>query len=92
MTKEYIALALRQQAFATGREEEEIRARWKAAHQKGLLDESWLAAQLSHLPGPSQPWGPSVAVSGAAAPRLWAPVSGPLLDWPTNCATRLLLS
>jgi hypothetical protein len=22
-----------------------------------------------------------IAVSGAAAPRLWAPVSGPLLDW-----------
>jgi transcriptional regulator with XRE-family HTH domain len=74
--KEFIALALRQQAFARGQEAEEIRALWKAAHQKVLLDESWLAAQLSHLPGPSQPRGPSVAVSGAAAPRLSAPPVG----------------
>jgi WD40 repeat protein/transcriptional regulator with XRE-family HTH domain len=79
--KEFIALALRQQAFARGQEAEEIRALWKAAHQKVLLDESWLAAQLSQLPGPSQPRGPSVAVSDAPAPRFSAPASGPLLDW-----------
>ena len=34
-------------AFDAGREEEEIRALWKAAHQKVLLDESWLSALLS---------------------------------------------
>src|SRR5438034_11725531 len=40
--KELITLAVQQQAFAVGREEEEIRALWKAAHQKVLLDEVWL--------------------------------------------------
>ena len=37
-----IALGIQQQAFAVGREEEEIRALWRAAHQKLMLDESWL--------------------------------------------------
>src|SRR5260370_37046549 len=44
--QEFIALAVQQQAFAAGREAEEIRALWLAAHQKLLLDESWLAALL----------------------------------------------
>src|SRR5438876_6026588 len=42
-----ITLAVRASAFAAGREEEEIRAFWKAAHQKVLLDESWLSALLN---------------------------------------------
>src|SRR6266699_998386 len=45
--KELMTLAVQQQAFAAGREEEEIRALWKAAHQKVLLDDSWLAALLA---------------------------------------------
>ena len=45
--KRFIALGVRQQAFAAGRKEEEIRALWHAAHQKVLLDESWLSALLS---------------------------------------------
>src|SRR6266487_3785274 len=45
--KELIALGMQQQAFAAGREEEEIRALWKAAHQKVLLDDTWLAALLA---------------------------------------------
>src|SRR5437016_1013043 len=40
--KELITLGMHQQAFAAGREEEEIRALWKAAHQKVLLDDAWL--------------------------------------------------
>ncbi len=44
--KELIALGVRASAFPAGREAEEIRALWKAAHQKVLLDESWLAALL----------------------------------------------
>src|SRR5690348_13342194 len=40
--KQLITLGVQQQAFAAGREEEQIRALWKAAHQKLLLDEDWL--------------------------------------------------
>src|SRR5207302_4552961 len=40
--KELITVAVRASAFAAGREAEEIRALWKAAHQKVLLDELWL--------------------------------------------------
>src|SRR5438034_5121804 len=40
--KELITLAVQQQAWAFGREEQEIRALWRAAHQKVLLDEAWL--------------------------------------------------
>jgi WD40 repeat protein/transcriptional regulator with XRE-family HTH domain len=46
--KQLIALGVQQQAFPAGREAEEIRALWKAAHQKLLLDEAWLAALLTH--------------------------------------------
>jgi transcriptional regulator with XRE-family HTH domain len=45
--KELIALSVRQQAFAVEGEAEEIRALWKAAHQKVLLDEYWLHELLS---------------------------------------------
>src|SRR2546430_17677671 len=41
--KAFITLAVEQQAFPAGREEEEIRAFWQAAHQKVPLDETWLA-------------------------------------------------
>jgi WD40 repeat protein/transcriptional regulator with XRE-family HTH domain len=43
----FVALCVRTSAFTTGREEEEIRALWKMAHQRELLDETWLAALLS---------------------------------------------
>jgi transcriptional regulator with XRE-family HTH domain len=45
--KAFIALGVQQEAFAAGREAEEIRALWKAAHQKSLLDELWLQGILS---------------------------------------------
>ncbi len=45
--KELITLGVRASAFAAGREEEEIRALWKAAHQKVLLDEAWLRDLLA---------------------------------------------
>ncbi len=44
--KQLITLGVQQQAFPAGREAEEIRALWKAAHQKVLLDGAWLAALL----------------------------------------------
>ncbi|HEX6557218.1 MAG TPA: helix-turn-helix transcriptional regulator, partial [Ktedonobacteraceae bacterium] len=49
--KQLIALGMRASAFAAGREEQEIRALWKAAHQKVLLDEDWLHDLLApHSP------------------------------------------
>ncbi len=65
--KELMTLAVRASAFAAGREEEEIRALWKAAHQKVLLDEAWLAALLA-LPAPvplSPPHGTPAAQAAA---------------------------
>ena len=44
--KQLIALGVQQQAFPAGRETEEIRALWHAAHQKVLLDELWLQGLL----------------------------------------------
>ena len=44
--KALLELAARQSFFTAGREEEEIRALWQAAHQKALLDERWLSALL----------------------------------------------
>ncbi len=42
-----LAFALQQRAFPAGQEEETIRAFWRAAHQKVLLDERWLQEVLS---------------------------------------------
>src|SRR5256885_7857910 len=65
--KELMTLAVRASAFAAGREEEEIRALWKAAHQKVLLDEAWLCDLLA-LPAPvplSPPHGTPAAQAAA---------------------------
>src|SRR5713101_797844 len=44
--KQLIVLGMRASAFPAGHEEEEIRAFWRAAHQKVLLDEQWLQGLL----------------------------------------------
>ena len=44
--KALLAFAVGQQAFPSGREEEEVRAFWHAAHQKVSLDEPWLQRLL----------------------------------------------
>jgi transcriptional regulator with XRE-family HTH domain len=65
--KELITLGMQQQAFPAGREEEEIRALWKAAHQKVWLDEAWLHDLLAS-PQPVQlspPVGTPAAHEGA---------------------------
>jgi transcriptional regulator with XRE-family HTH domain len=65
--KELIELGMQQQAFPAGREEEEIRALWKAAHQKVWLDEDWLHDLLAS-PRPvqlSQRAGTPAALNGA---------------------------
>ena len=44
--KALLALAVKEQVFPVGHEAEEIRALWKAARQKVLLDETWLQELL----------------------------------------------
>src|SRR5437660_6041800 len=51
--KQLITLGVQQQAFPAGREAEEIRALWRATHQKLLLDEAWLL-DLVETPMPIQ--------------------------------------
>jgi transcriptional regulator with XRE-family HTH domain len=75
--KQLITLGMQQQAFAAGREEEEIRALWKAAHRKVLLDEAWLRDLLAS-PRPVQlspPAGMPAAHEGAE------PAAFPRVDW-----------
>jgi len=85
-----IRLAVQQQAFPPGREAEEIRALWKAAHQKVFLDEQWLATSLGSarpslalvtpLPVTPVPEKPSVPARAASGPRVeW----GEALDMPS---------
>src|SRR2546427_12985085 len=69
-----ITLAVQQQAFPPGREAEEIRAFWKAAHQKVLLDEAWLSALLTQPSAPPAPV-PVEEAGGAAVER--APPAAP---------------
>src|SRR2546429_4089580 len=75
--KELITLGVEQQAFAAGGEEEEIRALWKAAHQKVLLDEDWLRDLLA--PPAPIPLFPQAQPLVAPAPE--APTAFPRVDW-----------
>src|SRR5215467_8325564 len=78
--KHMIALGIQQQAFAVGREEEEIRALWRAAHQKVLLDESWLHELLSP---PAAPRGDVAGEQTRGTDMLSVPPAAgePRLDW-----------
>src|SRR5437588_9057877 len=79
--KALLALAVGQQAFPAGRAEEEIRAFWKAAHQKMLLDESWLSTLLSQQ-SPSLVHMEPVQVEQTRVPdHVHAPAAGPRVDW-----------
>ncbi|MFL5588848.1 MAG: NB-ARC domain-containing protein, partial [Ktedonobacteraceae bacterium] len=76
-----ITLAVRASGFPPGREAEEIRALWKAARQKVLLDEQWLSTLLGRS-GPSLELvaQPTVAAREAFGPRVdW----GDALDVPS---------
>src|SRR5437763_9772546 len=69
--KALLSLAVQQETFPAGREAEEIRTFWKAAHQKVLLDESWLAALLSQHPRPLERMMPlSIDAAGDVTPAL----------------------
>src|SRR5438067_9233053 len=74
--KQLITLGVEQQAFAAGREHEEIRALWKAAHQKVLLDEDWLRDLLA--PPAPIPLFPQAQPRVAPAPE--APAAFPRVD------------
>src|SRR2546421_12987937 len=66
-----LELCVQQQVFEPGREAEEIRALWKTAHQRVLLDEGWLAAVLA------QPSAPVVSMPSTPP---GSPSAGPLSD------------
>jgi DNA-binding XRE family transcriptional regulator len=48
--KRFIALAAIHQAFQAGHEADDIRALWKAAHQKEILNEEWLSQVTGSRP------------------------------------------
>jgi len=78
--KTCIALGVQQQAFASGRQAQEIRALWHAAHQKVLLDEAWLQRLLSQQPSPLM----EVAVEPTGAAEVLSTpqtLRGPWVDW-----------
>src|SRR5437667_2574130 len=80
--KALLALAVGQQVFPAGREEEEIRAFWKAAHQKVLLDEPWLSALLSPQRPPLASVAPRPVEQSSGMDHLRAPAAGgPRVDW-----------
>jgi transcriptional regulator with XRE-family HTH domain len=74
--KQLIALGMQQKAFPAGREEEEIRVLWKAAHQKVLLDEAWLQDLLA----PAAPVQLSPRAGIPAAPADLEPASFPRVN------------
>ncbi len=76
--KALITLAIARQAFAAGREEEEIRAFWQAASQKAQLDEAWLAALLPHAEAPPASQSVEETIDPAHA---FAAGGGPRVDW-----------
>src|SRR6266852_1620240 len=80
--KQLITLGVQQQAFPAGREEEEIRALWRAAHQKVLLDEAWLAA-LPGRPRPALTLLPPVPLAEPQRGEVSAaePKPAPRVDW-----------
>jgi transcriptional regulator with XRE-family HTH domain len=47
--KHFLELCVQQHVFVPEREEAEIRALWKTAHQRVLLDENWLSANGSSI-------------------------------------------
>ncbi|OLB55724.1 MAG: hypothetical protein AUI01_07480 [Ktedonobacter sp. 13_2_20CM_2_56_8] len=80
--KALLTLAVQQQAFPPGREEEEIRAFWKEAHQKVLLDEQWLSSLLSSSRPSLALVAPRPSASVPAQPAAPArPASGPRVEW-----------
>ncbi len=80
--KRLLALGIQQQAFPAGRESEEIRALWKAAHQKVLLDEPWLAELLSQQrPPPPSATPQPIEQTIARDQAMTQSTGGTRVDW-----------
>ncbi len=93
----FATVCVRASVFAPGREEAEIRALWKTAHQRVFLDEAWLAAVLTRPPAqpapveeagaatvvtaPSAPVQLSPAPETPLAPAYAEPAASPRVDW-----------
>ena len=77
--KELIVLGVELGAFTAGREEEEIRAFWHAAHQKVLLDGRWLS-DLLRPQQPSPPAPQSDEQTHADEQAVAQPALGPRID------------
>jgi transcriptional regulator with XRE-family HTH domain len=75
--KAFIELCVHASALPPGREEEEIRALWKAAHQKVLLDDAWLHELLASPR--SVPLSPRAGTP--AAPAAAEPAALSRVDW-----------
>jgi hypothetical protein len=73
---------VQQQAFTAGREAEEIRVLWQAAHQKVLLDELWLAELLSQQ-RPSPPFAAPQPIEQTITHNqaVVQSAAGPRVDW-----------
>ncbi len=78
--KAFLALCVRQQAFPAGREAEEIRALWHAAHQNVLLDEPWLQGLLAMPPSP-RVTAPVAQARGAEVVSTPQALRGSRVDW-----------
>ena len=68
--KQLIAFAIQQRAFPAGEEADTIRSLWRAARQKVLLDEHWLAGLLAfsaHDAHPDPPPAPNRRVDWGGA-------------------------
>src|SRR2546428_1811811 len=77
-----ITLAVRASAFPPGQEAEEIRALWKAARQKVLLDEQWLSTLLGRSRPSLKLVAPRPSASVAAQPAVAArEAPGPRVEW-----------
>src|SRR6266851_9723922 len=78
--RHFVVIAIERQAFPAGREAEEVRALWQAAHQKVLLDEAWLGTLLPHaeVSPASEPVEETFGAVHAHAPTAG---TGPRVDW-----------
>ena len=77
----FLELCVQQHVFEPEREEAEIRALWKTAHQRVLLDEAWLSAVLARTSTASAPVEETGAATVTAPPGpvpLAPPIETPL--------------